>query len=222
MRACGPHGHARAEGADIVRFVRCRTPHGRHQEAFVTSPTVVGINRTQDGSIAVTRGGATMYSLQKERISRRKHHWGRLGDLPKLYKDRMPWLDGPVDLVVEGWSSDAELDRIDEYHAELRETLQLTPDARIVQVSHHVTHLYSAFHPSPFDVAAGLVVDNQGSAVRHFTDTLPLPDGHRPATCSRSAPSTAASAAAGSSASPSSSGTATGIGRSASAASTRC
>ena len=140
-------------------------------------PTVVGINRTQDGSIAVTRGGATMYSLQKERLSRRKHHWGRLGDLPKLYSGRMPWLDGPVDLVVEGWSSDAELERIDEYHAELRETLQLTPDARIVQVSHHITHLYSAFHPSPFDVAAGLVVDNQGSAVRHFTDTLPLPQG---------------------------------------------
>jgi carbamoyltransferase len=146
----------------------------------VTSPTVVGINRTQDGSIAVTRGGASMYSLQKERISRRKHHWGRLGDLPRLYKDRMPWLDGPVDLVVEGWSSDAELDRLDEYHAELRETLQLSPEARIVQVSHHVTHLYSAFYPSPFDLAAGLVVDNQGSAVRHFTDTLPLPAGTDP------------------------------------------
>ncbi len=141
------------------------------------APTVVGINRTQDGSIAVTRGGDTMYSLQKERISRRKHHWGRLGDLPSLYRGRMPWLDGPVDLVVEGWSSDAELDRIEEYHAELRETLHLTPEARIVQVSHHVTHLYSAFYPSPFDSAAGLVVDNQGSAVRHFTDTLPLPGG---------------------------------------------
>jgi carbamoyltransferase len=146
----------------------------------VTSPTVVGINRTQDGSVAVTRGGASMYSLQKERISRRKHHWGRLGDLPKLYQGRLPFLDGPVDLVVEGWSSDAEFDRLEEYHAELRETLQLTPDARIVQISHHVTHLYSAFHPSPFDVAAGLVVDNQGSAVRHFTDTLPLPDGTDP------------------------------------------
>ncbi len=139
--------------------------------------TVVGINRTQDGSVAVTRGGATMYSLQKERLSRRKHHWGRLGDLPGLYKGRLPWLDGPVDLVVEGWSSDDELDRLEEYHAELRQTLDLTPDARIVQVSHHVTHLYSAFHPSPFDRAAGIVVDNQGSRVKHFTDRPPLPEG---------------------------------------------
>ena len=139
--------------------------------------TVVGINRTQDGSVAVTRGGATMYSLQKERLSRRKHHWGRLGDLPELYLGRLPWLDEPVDLVVEGWSSDAELDRLEEYHAELRDTLTLAPGARIVQVSHHVTHLYSAFHPSPFDVAAGLVVDNQGSRVKHFTDRPELPEG---------------------------------------------
>ena len=91
-----------------------------------------------------------------------------------------PGWTSPVDLVVEGWSTDAELDRIEEYHAELRETLELAPDARIVQVTHHVTHLYSAFHPSPFDVAAGLVVDNQGSRVGHFTDAPPLPAGHRP------------------------------------------
>ncbi len=141
------------------------------------TPTVVGINRTQDGSVAVTRGGTTMYSLQKERLSRRKHHWGRLGDLPNLYQGRMPWLDEPVDLVVEGWSSDSELDRIDEYHEELRTTLQLKPGAQIVQVSHHVTHLYSAFYPSPYDVAAGIVVDNQGSRARHFTDAVNLPDG---------------------------------------------
>jgi carbamoyltransferase len=144
------------------------------------APTVVGINRTQDGSIAVTRGGSTIYSLQKERLSRRKHHWGRLGDLPRLYRERLPFLDGPIDLVVEGWSSDAEFDRIEEYHEELRQTLDLEPGARIVQVSHHVTHLYSAFHPSPFDVAAGLVVDNQGSRVQHFTDPVDLPAGTDP------------------------------------------
>src|SRR3954454_18165100 len=127
----------------IVRF-----DQRLHQAQLTSSPggqlvtTVVGINRTQDGSVAVTRGGATMYSLQKERLSRRKHHWGRLGDLPNLSLGHLPWLDEPVDLVVEGWSSDGELERIDEYHEELRTTLKLAPEARIVQISHHVTHLY--------------------------------------------------------------------------------
>lgn len=143
------------------------------------APLVVGINRTQDGSVAVTRGGDTMYSLQKERLSRRKHHWGRLGDLPNLYRGVLPWLDEPVDLVVEGWSSDAEQERIAEYHAELRDTLQLRPHARIVQVSHHLTHLYSACYPSPFDRAAGLVVDAQGSRLRDLTEDYrgKVPDG---------------------------------------------
>lgn len=149
-------------------------------QATTDARVVVGINRTQDGSIAVTRGGDTMYSLQKERLSRRKHHWGRLGDLSGLYADRLPYLDGPVDLVVEGWSSDAEVERLEDYRQELRETLQLADDTRVVVVSHHLTHLYSAFYPSPYDVAAGLVIDAQGSRVRDLTEPVDLPEGTSP------------------------------------------
>jgi carbamoyltransferase len=141
------------------------------------APLVVGINRTQDGSIAVTRGGSTMYSLQKERVSRRKHHWGRLGDLSRLYRTRMPYLDQPVDLVVEGYSSDSEIDNRDAYLAEIRDTLTLRADAPVVLVSHHLTHLYSAFYPSPFDRAAGIVVDAQGSRLRDLTEPYDAPAG---------------------------------------------
>jgi carbamoyltransferase len=140
-------------------------------------PIVVGINRTQDGSLAVAQGTSAVVSLQKERITRRKHHWGRLGDLPGRYAPRMPVLAEPVDLVVEGYSSDTEIENLDRYRAELAGTLRLKPDARIVLVSHHLTHLYSAFPPSPFDRAAGLVVDAQGSRVRDFTETVDLPSG---------------------------------------------
>ena len=49
-----------------------------------------------------------MHSLQKERITRRKHHWGRLGDLPR-YAERLSQLRQPVDLVVECFSSDDEI-----------------------------------------------------------------------------------------------------------------
>ncbi|NUR92240.1 MAG: carbamoyltransferase [Nonomuraea sp.] len=142
-------------------------------------PIVVGINRTQDGSVAVAVGESGMYSLQKERISRRKHHWGRLGDLPDLYLPEMPLLKEPVDLVVEGYSSDTEIEHKDAYEEELRETLSLKEDARVVLVSHHLSHLYSAFPPSPFQRAAGLVIDAQGSRVRDFTEPVPLPKGTR-------------------------------------------
>jgi carbamoyltransferase len=141
------------------------------------TPIVVGINRTQDGSIAIARGRSTVFSLQKERISRRKHHWGRLGDLPDRYLTHLPALTDRVDVVVEGFSSDTEIDNLDEYRAELRRTLNLADGAPVVLVSHHLTHLYSAFHPSPFDRAAGLVIDAQGSRVRDLTEDVDLPAG---------------------------------------------
>jgi len=43
--------------------------------AVPESPVVVGINRTQDGSVSVARATGYVASLQKERLSRRKHHW---------------------------------------------------------------------------------------------------------------------------------------------------
>jgi carbamoyltransferase len=134
------------------------------------APVVVGINRTQDASISVIEGSSAVYSLQKERITRTKHHWGRLGDLRALYAPRMPHLDGPLDLVVECYSSDSEIDNRQAYHDELRDVLNFREEPRIVEVSHHLAHLYSAFHPSPFSEAAALVVDCQGSPVKRFTE----------------------------------------------------
>ena len=137
--------------------------------------TVVGINRTQDASICVATGPSSLVSLQKERITRRKHHWGRLGDLPNLYRPSVPALGRPVDLVVECYSSDSEVEHRDAYREELERTLELRDGARVVSVSHHLAHLYSAFYPSPFDAAAVMVVDAQGSPVRDFTETVETP-----------------------------------------------
>jgi carbamoyltransferase len=143
-------------------------------------PRVVGINRTQDASIAVASGGARVTSLQKERLSRRKHHWGRLGDLTDLYVPAFPELSEPVDLVVECYSSDAEVARLDAYQEELERTLRFRNGTRAVRVSHHLAHVYSAFHPSPFGAGAVMVVDAQGSHVRDITERFPGSDGAPP------------------------------------------
>lgn len=117
-------------------------------------PTVVGINRTQDASVAVARGPSHVASLQRERLSRRKHHWGRLGDLEKLHVPSIPDLREPVDLVVECYSSDSEIEHLGAYQREIEKTLRFRDGSRSVRVSHHLAHVYSAFHPSPFDRAA--------------------------------------------------------------------
>jgi carbamoyltransferase len=139
----------------------------------VDYPSVVGINRTQDGSVCVAQGRATVYSLQKERITRRKHHWGRLGDLPERYLPRLPVLRQPIDLVVEGYSSDSEVEHIRDYRKEALTSLTFRGEPQFTRVSHHLSHLYSAFPPSPFESAAIMIVDAQGSPVRDFTEAYP-------------------------------------------------
>lgn len=140
---------------------------------MTSTPTVVGINRTQDGSVCVATP-TSLVTLQKERVTRRKHHWGRLRDLPELYVPRLAGLREPVDLVVECFSSDDEVQRVGEYEAELHDTLRFGEGGpRVVRMSHHLAHVYSAFFPSPYESAAVLVVDAQGSRVRDLTESVP-------------------------------------------------
>jgi len=108
------------------------------------------INRTQDASISVAAGPSTVYSLQKERRTRRKHHWGRLGDLRDLYAPRLRALGEPVDLVVECWSSDSEIDREQAYHEELTDVHR--PDVALLPIGDHHT-----MGPEEAAFAAGLL-----------------------------------------------------------------
>lgn len=133
-------------------------------------PVVLGLNRTQDASACLLHGSTLIWAIQKERLTRRKHHWGRPGDLRNIYRERLPGLDRPIDVLVECFSSDEEVARLPEYEAELQQTLRLAPGCRRVRISHHLAHLYSVFHPSPFDEAAVMVVDGQGSPVSELTE----------------------------------------------------
>ena len=145
------------------------------------TPVVLGINRTADASICLIGGSQFIYSVQKERYTRKKHHWGSLGDLTEYYLDRIPRLREPIDLVVECYSSDPELKKLEQYHRELKEVLTFRSEPRIVSMSHHLAHMYSSFFLSPFKEAAGMVVDFQGSRVEDFTEDWPgksLASGH--------------------------------------------
>lgn len=133
-------------------------------------PSVLGINRTQDASICLMQGSHLEWAIQKERLTRRKHHWGKPGDLRDHYRPALPGLDRPLDAIVECYSSDAEIAALASYEAELADTLVPGPDCRRARISHHLAHLYSVFHPSPFREAAVMVVDGQGSPVLDFTE----------------------------------------------------
>ena len=135
------------------------------------APVVLGINRTQDASICLMHGSDLMWAIQKERLTRHKHHWGKPGDLRRHYLPSLPGLERPIDVLVECFSSDAEIDSLPDYEAELADTLVLAPGCRRARISHHLAHLYSVFHPSPFREAAVMVVDGQGSPAAEFTES---------------------------------------------------
>lgn len=134
------------------------------------APLVLGINRTQDASICLMRGSQLSWAIQKERLTRQKHHWGRTGDLSGIYGPRLPGLEQPIDVLVECFSSDAEIDNLALYESELAATLRLAPGCRHAHISHHLAHVYSVFHPSPFDSAAVMIIDGQGSTVSALTE----------------------------------------------------
>jgi carbamoyltransferase len=133
-------------------------------------PLVLGINRTQDASVCLMQGSRLLWAIQKERLTRQKHHWGRLGDVRDYYGPRLPWPERPIDVVVECFSSDEEIRQLAQYDEELATTLRLAPDCRRAHISHHLAHVYSVFHPSPFREAAVMIVDGQGSPVSELSD----------------------------------------------------
>ncbi|HEY0062670.1 MAG TPA: carbamoyltransferase C-terminal domain-containing protein [Telluria sp.] len=134
------------------------------------APRILGINRTQDASICLMRGSRLEWAIQKERLTRQKHHWGRTGDVAGVYAARLPGLDQPLDVLVECYSSDPEQDKLAVYEQELAATIRMAPLSRRAQISHHLAHAYSAFHPSPFASAAVMIVDGQGSPVSSLTE----------------------------------------------------
>ncbi|WP_207426746.1 carbamoyltransferase C-terminal domain-containing protein [Pedobacter sp. SYSU D00535] len=138
----------------------------------MNSPAILGINRTQDGTISVFDGGTHVMSIHKERLTKRKHHWGRLGDI-KMYKEQIPAVDREYDLIVECWSADDEYLKKEQYHEELRTVLNLKENAEIIEISHHLAHLYSAYPPSGFDKCAVMIIDSVGSPAHHVKYDYP-------------------------------------------------
>lgn len=134
------------------------------------APRVLGINRTQDASICIMQGSRVVCAIQKERLTRHKHHWGRLDDFRTVYAPRLKDLGGAIDAVVECYSCDAEMENLAVYEQELNQTLSFAPGCRRLRISHHLAHLYSVFHPSPFEEAAVMIIDGQGSPVSEFTE----------------------------------------------------
>ncbi len=151
---------------------------------------VLGINAyDHDVSAALLRDGAVVYAISKERLTRVKHDAG-------FYRDPVAYC-----LMAEGITLDdvalvvrnsyllpvTDLERRFLSHAgsqlmspvdrrqAMRSALFMAGPPKVIDISHHLAHAYSAWACSPFEDGACMVVDGVGS---HREDALEeIPEG---------------------------------------------
>lgn len=134
--------------------------------------TTLGINRTSDASVCLIERGRIACAIQKERLSRVKHDWGKLGDFRQHYSSLEQLKETEIDFVVECYSSDSEAQNIELYRQELVETLPLSPKCVFAEISHHLAHVYSTSAIFLED-AAVMVIDFMGSPASRIVEPWP-------------------------------------------------
>jgi carbamoyltransferase len=136
---------------------------------------ILGINAyDHDVSACLLRDGEIAYAIAKERITRKKHDAGFYQEvIDYCLKAEGISLDD-VELVVRNCYvlpiEDIELRLVSMSDMPLKERKQAATNPlyrsnsnKVVTVSHHVAHAYSAFAACPFDEGVVMVVDGVGS-----------------------------------------------------------
>lgn len=156
---------------------------------------ILGLNTyDHDVSACLLRDGEIAYAIEKERITREKHATGfyqevieyclqaegiSLNDIelvvsncyilpvPEM-EDRLIYQDMPG-FLPEYERQDAK-----------RHPLFRARNGKVVAISHHLSHAYSAFAVSPFEEGAIMIVDGVGSYRSDVMETYPAEDGGSP------------------------------------------
>src|SRR6266702_1245069 len=152
---------------------------------------VLGLNTyDHDVSACLLRDGAIAYAIAKERITRVKH-------APGFYKEVIDYcleaegitLDD-VDLIVRNcyilpvpemeerlvyFDAPGFLPEFERGEAS-RHPLYLAKSDKVVTISHHLAHAYSAFAVSPFDEGVVMIVDGVGSYQSDVMESYPPSD----------------------------------------------
>jgi len=155
---------------------------------------VLGLNTyDHDVSACLLRDGAIVYAIEKERITREKHATGFYKEVIDYCLDAAGITLDDVELVVSNCYilpvPEME-DRLvyqdmpgflPEYEREdaSRHPLYRARD-RVVTISHHLAHAYSAFAVCPFDEGAIMIVDGVGSYRSDAMETFPEEDAGSP------------------------------------------
>jgi carbamoyltransferase len=153
---------------------------------------ILGINAyDHDVSACLLRDGEIAYAIEKERITRQKHAGGffqepvdyllaaegiTLDDIELVVRNCyvLPVEELEVRLVYQGDFGEGE-----RAQAEMS-PLFLPKSNKVMTVSHHLAHAYSAFGACPFDEGVVMIVDGVGSYSSDIKEPGQLTEGVNP------------------------------------------
>ncbi len=153
---------------------------------------ILGINAyDHDVSACLVRDGEIAYAIEKERITRKKHAGGffqevidyclnaegiTLDDVDLVVRNCyvLPVEELEVRMIYQGDMSDQELEQA------RKSLLYLPKSNKVMTVSHHLAHAYSAFAVCPFEEGVVMVVDGVGSYACDIKEPGQLTEGVNP------------------------------------------
>ncbi len=153
---------------------------------------ILGINAyDHDVSACLLCDGEIAYAIAKERITRQKHAGGFFQEVVDYCLNAEGITLDDVDLVVRNCYvlpiEDLEVRLLSQGDLAPKERVQaeksplfLSKSNKVVTVSHHLAHAYSAFAACPFDEGAVMIVDGVGNYAADVTEKDQLTDGVNP------------------------------------------
>ncbi len=156
---------------------------------------ILGINAyDHDVSACLLRDGTIAYAIAKERITREKHDTGFYQEvIDYCLKAEGITLDDVALIVrncyvlpVEDMDDRLAYEDVPEFMdaAERRQAakspLYLTTSDKVISLSHHLAHAYSAFAACPFEEGVVMVVDGVGNYCTDIPEPGQLTDGVNP------------------------------------------
>jgi carbamoyltransferase len=129
---------------------------------------VLGTGLSHDGSVCLLADGEVILGIEKERLTRQKHDGGNDRLAMQYILDHAGITLDDIALVVQNENFGMFHEGNTRYDDQDR---LLTDATRVVTISHHLAHAYSAFGPCGFDQTAVFVVDGCGNAYEDCIDT---------------------------------------------------
>lgn len=127
---------------------------------------VLGTGLSHNGSAVLLKDGAVCIAIEKERITRKKHHGGNDTEAIRYCLDAEGITLTDVKLVVQ--SANFETPDRERFHG--KRLLADFPGVPLVTISHHLAHAYSAAGTCDFDECVVMVIDGCGSPYEQCID----------------------------------------------------